>query len=629
MTHLKLREVVDESAIFISSFSPTPTSFLLVLHLHNQSINQSISRLIHHSPLLLDQDGRELKKRQSDWKPSIHSFIPIRFVLKQTNLPAINKQTNKQKAKQTLSNLTMLAIATQMEGYAGLSSPSANHPDAISPSDSLPLPTDHPSRAAVPRPLDLTNGSSSFQSIETSPYTGKDGKQKKKGPKQPQSPLTSPSAVHDAFGAQGYFEQDHSNVGRIGDGPLSPASVEFDPNCCSPSAVGTQHQAKDLQEHAAQRNKELQAKQQQSSSSSSSSSSGQSRFPTKILEYKENSDGTISIPTEIITASHSFPAKINNKIDFQTMRLFLTSPLPPGILFQCKMIRNRSGIKNRIYPRYELYFESTNTFLLSSKKKTSNKTSNYVMSMSKKHVNNYSVEYLGKVRGNFSGSEYIMYDDGLNPKYLQHKGDVNGLYAERSKTIREEIGAIFYENNIMGSCPRKSSAAIPAVSIVKSAEVVKGESKEGEEKKKKELKPSIMRRASWADNGKKGSIAARYQALKAASASSSSAADEDENGQKPFVQPTHEDDEMMMCLQNKLPVWNKQLQAYALNFGGRAKIPSVKNFQLINPYKSNHIMLQFGKMDKDVFALDIQHPLSPLQAFGIALSGVDSKLVSD
>jgi tubby-related protein 1 len=85
----------------------------------------------------------------------------------------------------------------------------------------------------------------------------------------------------------------------------------------------------------------------------------------------------------------------------------------------------------------------------------------------------------------------------------------------------------------------------------------------------------------------------------------------------------------MTVLKNKEPVWNDRLGAYALNFNGRARIPSVKNFQLIHPEQPDYIMMQYGKMDKDIFTLDIQFPLSPLQAFGMALAGVDNKLVCD
>eukprot|EP00826_Nyctotherus_ovalis_P012029 TRINITY_DN1313_c0_g1_i9.p1 TRINITY_DN1313_c0_g1~~TRINITY_DN1313_c0_g1_i9.p1 ORF type:complete len:129 (+),score=52.05 TRINITY_DN1313_c0_g1_i9:25-387(+) len=41
--------------------------------------------------------------------------------------------------------------------------------------------------------------------------------------------------------------------------------------------------------------------------------------------------------------------------------------------------------------------------------------------------------------------------------------------------------------------------------------------------------------------------------------------------------------EKMTVLRNKAPSWNSALNAYVLNFFGRVTMPSVKNFQLINP----------------------------------------------
>merc|ERR1712159_707096 len=71
---------------------------------------------------------------------------------------------------------------------------------------------------------------------------------------------------------------------------------------------------------------------------------------------------------------------------------------------------------------------------------------------------------------------------------------------------------------------------------------------------------------------------------------------------------------------NKNPEYNKELKKYLLSFGGRITKASVKNFQLIEKLgpssTSAEITLQFGRRQaKDIFALDFQYPLSPLQAF--------------
>jgi len=79
----------------------------------------------------------------------------------------------------------------------------------------------------------------------------------------------------------------------------------------------------------------------------------------------------------------------------------------------------------------------------------------------------------------------------------------------------------------------------------------------------------------------------------------------------------------LVHLVNKPPVWNEYTQNYVLNFNGRVTIPSVKNFQLCFPDAPENVVLQFGRIGKNEFTLDLQYPLSPLQAFAAALSAMD------
>jgi len=61
-----------------------------------------------------------------------------------------------------------------------------------------------------------------------------------------------------------------------------------------------------------------------------------------------------------------------------------------------------------------------------------------------------------------------------------------------------------------------------------------------------------------------------------------------------------------------------------LNFHGRVKLPSVKNFQLISPSHSpDDIFIQFGKVDDDTFHLDFRRPLSAFQAFCMSIAQFD------
>jgi len=61
--------------------------------------------------------------------------------------------------------------------------------------------------------------------------------------------------------------------------------------------------------------------------------------------------------------------------------------------------------------------------------------------------------YLGKVRSNFLGTEFHLYDTGENPKK-----------AKSLEKIRTQLGAVIYESNLLGARgPRKMRVLIPDV----------------------------------------------------------------------------------------------------------------------------------------------------------------------
>lgn len=85
-------------------------------------------------------------------------------------------------------------------------------------------------------------------------------------------------------------------------------------------------------------------------------------------------------------------------------------------------------------------------------------------------------------------------------------------------------------------------------------------------------------------------------------------------------------------LHSKQPHWN-EYRGYTLDFRGRVKIPSKKNFLLLEDLgdpgglaKENVIML-FGKRTKHEFSLDICHPISPIVAFATALTAFAEKII--
>ena len=76
---------------------------------------------------------------------------------------------------------------------------------------------------------------------------------------------------------------------------------------------------------------------------------------------------------------------------------------------------------------------------------------------------------------------------------------------------------------------------------------------------------------------------------------------------------------------------------FCLDFFGRARLASVRNFQLVDaaappvpndPDAEAKCTLLFGRWSEDEFHLDVKHPFSPADAFAVAVSSFATKLAT-
>lgn len=78
-------------------------------------------------------------------------------------------------------------------------------------------------------------------------------------------------------------------------------------------------------------------------------------------------------------------------------------------------------------------------------------------------------------------------------------------------------------------------------------------------------------------------------------------------------------------LTTRRPRWNARSKSLMLNFNGRCKMASSKNFQLQVDGQPNEVALLFGKVEHQTFVLDYKSPLGAVQAFAAALTTVHWK----
>ncbi|XP_007662717.2 tubby-related protein 3 isoform X2 [Ornithorhynchus anatinus] len=211
--------------------------------------------------------------------------------------------------------------------------------------------------------------------------------------------------------------------------------------------------------------------------------------------------------------------------------------------------------------------KSTPTFLLAGRKRKKSKTSNYLISIDPTDLSREGGSYVGKLRSNLMGTRFTVYDHGVSPAKAQ------GLVEKAH--IRQELAAICYETNVLGfKGPRKMAVIAPGMNL-------------------------SHERIPFRPRHEHESLLSKWQTRNV---------------------------ENLIELHNKAPVWNDDTQSYVLNFHGRVTQASVKNFQIVHENDPDYIVMQFGRVAKDVFTLDYNYPMCALQAFAIGLSSFDSKL---
>lgn len=254
---------------------------------------------------------------------------------------------------------------------------------------------------------------------------------------------------------------------------------------------------------------------------------------------------------------------------------FLVAPSPPQALMMQCYIRTRGG------GNYELYTQDTDTLLCTAVRRRQYDMSvsfsiylannldgaNNSSSSSNNNSPSNAVQ-VARLEKNYMGSQYTMFDTtGETPV---------------------ELGAVQYAATF-GKSPRQMRVALPLVSEIP------------------EVDSTVDGAPSWT-----------VEPWRASSKDDTI-----------LAQVENPDPSKALHLINKPPVWIESLEAYCLDFGGRVAAASVKNFLLSHPDDMDKTLMLFGRtQDRQVYSMDYSHPFTPVQAFAIALSSMDSHLVT-
>ncbi|EOA40412.1 hypothetical protein CARUB_v10009138mg [Capsella rubella] len=328
-----------------------------------------------------------------------------------------------------------------------------------------------------------------------------------------------------------------------------------------------------------------------------------------------------------------------------TFPVSLKQPGPRDGTIHCFIKRDKSNMTYHLYLSlsHSLLVEN-GKFLLSAKRTRRTTYTEYVISMDADNNSRSSSTYIGKMRSNFLGTKFIIYDTVPAYNSCQILSPPNRSCRFISKKVSPNvpsgsynIAQVTYELNFLGPRgPRKMHCimhSIPSLALEP-----RGTVPDQLENLEHSLDESFRGfDSSTIIEHSGGFSSSRFLDIVGLGPQ------EKEGKDGPLV------------LRNKTPRWHQQLKFWCLNFRGRVTVASVKNFQLISgatvqpssgsdatravtttpsgpsqqPGPSDKVILQFGKVGKDMFTMDYSYPLSAFQAFAICLSSFDTKLACE
>lgn len=300
-----------------------------------------------------------------------------------------------------------------------------------------------------------------------------------------------------------------------------------------------------------------------------------------------NMPATPRTPKSHVTKA-SWDVEIKQLIAANSRAAIFDRPAPAGEgLVRCYILRSKGSWGGQLC--YSMFLENCDMFLMSARKRKKTKSSYYVISQDEQDTSRHSDKCIAKLKANLMGSELTLWDRTEHPE------------------VRKGFGA-------EALCTQFRAFSMEA-----------GKDKEAEDKGKKAA--AGPERSMWIMFGMPGS--GWRPSFPEGGADSLSIYLDLARGQ-----PDHMPAEMarhVRVLTVRAPELERKVpgtKGFTIDQEGRVKEPSKKNFQLVawSPLSgevADEVVLQFGKVDENKYALDFAFPLSMKQAFAIALTAMD------
>ncbi|KAG6404209.1 hypothetical protein SASPL_136449 [Salvia splendens] len=301
-----------------------------------------------------------------------------------------------------------------------------------------------------------------------------------------------------------------------------------------------------------------------------------------------------------------------------TFPISLKQPGPRDAPVQCFIKRDRATSTYRLCFGLTPSEDESDKLLLTARKMRRATSTDFLVSLVADDFSRASNTYVGKLRSNFLGTKFTIYDSqSPTDAAIQHKSRHSRRFSTKQVSPKlpaynYSVATISYELNVLRTRgPRRMHStmlSIPVSSIQEGG-----------------VAPTPTSYPQYSDDNKSSTLRALKEKEPVISFSSPNLTT------LPVPTPHCGD---ALVLKNKAPRWHEHLQCWCLNFKGRVTVASVKNFQLVAAVdpslnipaeEQDKVILQFGKIGKDIFTMDYRYPLSAFQAFAICLSSFDTK----
>ncbi|KAL3821256.1 hypothetical protein ACJIZ3_007161 [Penstemon smallii] len=273
-----------------------------------------------------------------------------------------------------------------------------------------------------------------------------------------------------------------------------------------------------------------------------------------------------------------------------TLPSSLKKPGPRDSPLQCLIKRDKKSGIFYLYLALSPSFTDKGKFLLAARRYRSGAHTEYIISLDADDLSQGSKAYVGKLRSDFLGTNFTIYDSQPPHSKAKPSSSRAGRRVASTQISPQvpsgnfEVGNVSYKFNLLKSRgPRRMVCSLTGPFPDETSL---------DDKYKEDLK---LKRPEFFDPG--------YTVLK-----------------------------------NKAPRWHEHLECWCLNFHGRVTVASVKNFQLVATVDQSQpggkgdeetVLLQFGKVGDDTFTMDYRQPLSAFQAFAICLTSFGTKLACE